>query len=214
MKSVLLSIKPKWCELIANGQKTIEIRKTRPKIDTPFKVYIYCTKDKMNRTHEKYLHTSNKVGVLLGWDNPNDCDITVQPENYTYKAYSCVGKVIGEFVCNEIIFLGNITTDEWKYLVGDKHEYHKKLVTECACLSEIEVLKYGNQKSCYAWCISNLKIYDKPKDWDEFEKPCSRECECCKYYSYATFDEPPTCEWNDYYLTRPPQSWCYVEELE
>ena len=45
MKSVLISIKPKYCELIASGQKTMEVRKTRPKIETPFKCYIYCTKD-------------------------------------------------------------------------------------------------------------------------------------------------------------------------
>ena len=37
MKSVLISIKPKYCELIVNGEKTIEVRKTRPKIETPFK---------------------------------------------------------------------------------------------------------------------------------------------------------------------------------
>ena len=43
MKSVLISIKPKWCELIASGKKTVEVRKTRPKIETPFKVYIYET---------------------------------------------------------------------------------------------------------------------------------------------------------------------------
>ena len=44
MKSVLISIKPKYCELIASGKKTVEIRKTRPKIEPPFKCYIYCTK--------------------------------------------------------------------------------------------------------------------------------------------------------------------------
>lgn len=45
MVSILMSILPKWCELIASGKKTIEVRKTRPKIDTPFKCYIYCTKE-------------------------------------------------------------------------------------------------------------------------------------------------------------------------
>ena len=45
MKSVLISIRPKWVEKIANGQKTIEVRKTAPK-EVPFKGYIYCTKDK------------------------------------------------------------------------------------------------------------------------------------------------------------------------
>lgn len=42
-KAVMLSIRPKWCEKIVNGEKTIEVRKTRPKLDTPFKCYIYCT---------------------------------------------------------------------------------------------------------------------------------------------------------------------------
>lgn len=39
-KSILISIKPEWCKLITEGKKTIEVRKTRPKIDTPFKCYI------------------------------------------------------------------------------------------------------------------------------------------------------------------------------
>ena len=46
MKSVMISIQPKWCELIASGKKTVEVRKTRPKIDVPFKCYIYCTQGK------------------------------------------------------------------------------------------------------------------------------------------------------------------------
>lgn len=43
-KAVMLSIRPKWCEKIASGEKTIEVRKTRPKQNPPFKCYIYCTK--------------------------------------------------------------------------------------------------------------------------------------------------------------------------
>lgn len=42
-KAAMLGIRPKWCEKIASGEKTIEVRKTRPKLDTPFKCYIYCT---------------------------------------------------------------------------------------------------------------------------------------------------------------------------
>ena len=44
-KAVMLSIRPKWCKKIVNGEKTIEVRKTRPNIATPFKCYIYCTMD-------------------------------------------------------------------------------------------------------------------------------------------------------------------------
>lgn len=72
MKSVMISIKPKWCELIASGRKTIEVRKTRPKLETPFKCYIYCTR---------------------GF-KPNT--------KYGYKLRAWRGKVIGEFVCDRV----------------------------------------------------------------------------------------------------------------
>lgn len=77
MKSVLISIHPKWCELIASGKKTIEVRKTYPKLPTPFKCYIYCTQDKR----------------LSFW----------RSKAYAY-AYDIRdnGKVIGEFVCDLI----------------------------------------------------------------------------------------------------------------
>ena len=42
-QAVLISIRPKWCEKIISGEKTIEVRKTRPKMNLPFKCYIYCT---------------------------------------------------------------------------------------------------------------------------------------------------------------------------
>ena len=45
MKAVLISIKPKWCDLIRRGRKTVEVRKTCPKLEVPFKVYIYETMD-------------------------------------------------------------------------------------------------------------------------------------------------------------------------
>ena len=40
-KAVMLSVRPKWCEKICSGEKTIEVRKTRPKMNPPFKCYIY-----------------------------------------------------------------------------------------------------------------------------------------------------------------------------
>ena len=44
-KAVLISIRPQWCQKIASGEKTIEVRKTKPKLETPFKCYIYCKLD-------------------------------------------------------------------------------------------------------------------------------------------------------------------------
>ncbi len=34
MKSVLIGIRPEWCEKIASGEKTLEVRKNRPKQET------------------------------------------------------------------------------------------------------------------------------------------------------------------------------------
>ncbi len=46
MKAVMISIRPEWCEKIASCKKTVEVRKTKPKLITPFKCFIYCTKQK------------------------------------------------------------------------------------------------------------------------------------------------------------------------
>ena len=82
MKSVMLSIRPKWCEEIVNGKKTIEVRKTRPKLQTPFKCYIYCT---MNHPY---------ISVSCG---------KLDKLNYrTNTVGRCNGKVIGEFTCDRI----------------------------------------------------------------------------------------------------------------
>lgn len=76
MKSVLMSLRPEWCSLIASGKKRIEIRKSKPKYNHPFKVYIYCTKDEpLYRSGDKF------------WCPNDDCGN---------------GKVIGEFICRRI----------------------------------------------------------------------------------------------------------------
>lgn len=76
-KAVMLSIRPKWVEKIANSEKTIEVRKTRPKMDTPFKCYIYCTLPKY--PHEDFIAT-----------------------DYPRPQFYGGGKVIGEFTCDRI----------------------------------------------------------------------------------------------------------------
>ena len=82
-KAVLISIRPKWCEKIVNGDKTIEVRKTRPKMNTPFKCYIYCTLPKY--PHEDFIAT-----------------------NYPRPQFYGGGKVIGEFTCDRIDWITHI----------------------------------------------------------------------------------------------------------
>ena len=133
MKAVLISIQPQWCELIASGRKTIEVRKTRPKIETPFKCYIYMTATKERcRLWEYITAYQNSKGDILNGSQ----------------------KVIGEFVCDEII--------------EDKRGENTDVFSKFALLSLDEQKKYGANKPLYGWHISDLKIYDKSKELGEF----------------------------------------------
>lgn len=167
-RAVLISIRPKWCGLIANGSKTLEIRKTKPHLQTPFKCYIYCTSSNVhecllqNESGTKLIHAINyKTAIPVG-------------------GYVGNGKVIGEFICDEIINAIDI---------GGNDFYAK------SCMSLEEWLKYTDNHKGEMWCwhITDLVIYEKPKELNEFtveRYPCLAK------------------------LKKPPQSWCYVEEVE
>lgn len=128
-KAVLISIRPKWCELIASGEKTLEVRKTRPKQKTPFKVYIYQTKHR-------------------------------ELNGSTYSD----SKVIGEFVCNEILATRYFVDTQGH---GRNHAITRRLCVD-SCLSFAEIEAYFGDKDGYFWCISDLVIYDQPKKLQEF----------------------------------------------
>lgn len=175
MKSVLISIQPKWCELIASGKKTVEIRKTKPNLATPFKCFIYQTR-----------------------------------KTWVYNIYSRIadwqGKVIGEFVCDEIDEYTNYSLDE-----QNGHIKRREGLLRSACMTLKDWRDYiGSYRSDfgYCWHISDLVIYDEPRDLKNYQ-----QCFKCEYRQSCV--EGAECYdaegW--YALSRPPQSWCYVEVL-
>lgn len=188
MKSILISIQPKWVEKIASGKKTIEVRKTAPQ-EVPFKCYIYETQ---GRTETPWIDEDG---------------------HFIYKGR---GQVIGEFICDKV----------------DEYNFHNGLVAfdsmglpsgfygsylifaddyESMCLSYDEVKNYGKGKTLYGWHISDLKIYDKPKELSEFYT--KKTCNSCKKSGY----ESTACMYDEdckvlVQITRAPQSWQYIEE--
>jgi len=245
MKAVLLSIKPEYCELIASGKKTVEIRKDRPKIDTPFKCYIYCTKGG-NPLIPPHLncstYTIHKQNGRKKWKgNYDDSD---------YKYLN--GKIIGEFVCDCIdkynaefwedddcyqdirLVWENEDSDyevEEEYRIITSNEREKPddcYLCKEICLTFDEIKKYvgTGDKTFYAWHISEIVIYDKPKELSEFRKPCIDKYEYCVGCKYGHIQYPSWVETSEdsdgvcydivclNRLTRPPQNWCYVEKLE
>lgn len=167
-KAVMLSIRPKWCEKIASSEKTIEVRKTRPNLATPFKAYIYCSQ-------------GNDARRLRGsW-----------------------GKIIGEFTCDRIFLINvfdNGSIQNWLF----EH-------MERSCLTYKELADYiGNGKTGHGWHISDLLIYDQPRELTAFRRLCPNDlyCETCAMYS----NNGGICNNGALPLRRPPQSWCYVGE--
>lgn len=152
MKSVLISIRPAWCGKIAEGKKTVEVRKTCPKLQTPFRCYIYCTKD-------------YKMQFWRG-------RVYSYADDHSHNAFDRCGngKIIGEFVCDRIV--------DWP------DEIAPPVPLKDCCMTYSEVRHYGGTtETLFLWHISNLQIYDVPK------------------------------ELNDFHRTRAPQSWCYVEDI-
>lgn len=199
MKSILISIRPQWVEKIVRGEKTIEVRKKAPK-EVPFKAYIYCTKANKKyqticgcmviNTDELYRLPNGKIkhdwsGELMC------CNGEYTRDNFLN------GKVIGEFICDEIEELHEWELSPQGKFADFERERLENFLT-AACLSEEEVVRYRENlpyyKPLYGLHISDLKIYGKPKELSEFISPskAKRRCEYKK-------------------ITRPPQSWQYVE---
>lgn len=172
-KAVLISIRPKWCEKIASGEKTIEVRKTRPKLETPFKCYIYETRG--------FVEKDGTMTFRLG------------------------GTVIGEFICDEITRV-NIS--------GFWDESGRQLESRIAdtCLTPMALCEYAGERVCYGWHISDLEIYDAPRELGELRRACPNSfyCESCAMYR----ENDNTCGNESLQIKHAPQSWCYVENME
>lgn len=118
------------------------------------------------------------------------------------------GAVVAEFICDNII---DIDCDSIAPFDKETGDYIEK---EC-CMDRDALWEYIKKPVCpYGWHISNLKIYDRPKELSCFKRFCQygffHGCKICgkdnDYYK--------KCDNPNLYLKRPPQSWCYVEELE
>lgn len=168
MKSVLISIKPEWCAKIASGEKTVEVRRTRPNLDTPFLCHVYCTSVK-NMPLAQYVKLHSQTGGAVDeWH----------------------GKVIGSFICNEIDNIKPANEPYGTYDIDDDYAAR-------TCLLYGDMWNYGKGKPLFGWSILDFQIYDKPKELSGFTG-----------FRETKFGSEPIT------ITRPPQSWCYVEEMQ
>ena len=207
MKSVIISIKPKDCELIANEKMTIKVLKNRPKIETPFKCYIYVTKPKKWFRFSDWGYASDEC-LWLSNGKVKMCDgFEFWADGREYEPLCC--KVIGEFVCDKVTEYIAYKTQKGSKLCKNPFFYACLPIQEM-CLTIEQVEDYGKGETLYGWHISDLKIYDKPKELSEFKRwNRTEENAPCAHTKWLYPDCKDCKECN---LTRPPKSWCYVEE--
>lgn len=205
MKSILISIKPKWVAKILNGKKTLEIRKTAPKCDLPVTVYIYCTKNKLHYSVGALIFNNDdcfKSSVDGTYKYGDSVELMGYSPDYPYDKNNFLnGKVVAKFTLREIteyINGCNVTKDSG-YMFGDAE---REGVYEKACFSEEDIERYFPDESFKAWHISDLEIFDEPKELDEFDYPNPSGT---RYVSKRSLNGLPSKK-------HPPQSWCYVEE--
>ena len=188
-KAVMLSIRPKWVEKIANGEKTIEVRKTRPNIATPFKCYIYCTSGNISYKCGNGMICHNSGGRII----------------------------IGEFICKKIDrivrvgYMGGMAPPSYfiEALNSLSGILPIKSLLNASCLTLRDLEAYFSGGCGYGWHISDLLIYDQPRELTAFRRLCPNDlcCEACAMYS----NNNGICNNGALPLRRPPQSWCYVE---
>lgn len=155
MNSYIVSIRPKWVEKIASGEKTIEVRKSAPK-ELPFKAYIYCS---YGNDKENYM--LGRRGKVIG---EFICDKVEKfyCASVPYQKKNNLG--YGQFVDN-----GVYKVNGWhEGVVFERNDRYIDTMLNNndlkeMCLSAQELFDYiGIGKYFYAWHISDLKIYDKP----------------------------------------------------
>lgn len=189
MKAILMSIHPVWCKKIFNGTKTIEVRKTKPKLTPPFKVYVYMTATKERFPLWEYVTAyRNSKGNMVNGSQ----------------------KVIGSFICDWITKI-----EPHSDVDGCVNQYvhHYPAILGDDCLSFRLMKTYLGNSEGYDWHITEPKLFDTPKELSEFNRPCKKyeNCEDCPHYinENTCFGFDIGC---DRRVIRPPQSWCYVEE--
>ena len=189
MKAVMISIQPKLVEKICHkiGEdetgKAIYEKRIEVRKTAPQEVPFKCYIYETKGQYVKFTHGAHT--------------------KYGYGR----GKVIGEFICDKVYSIKNRGSS---FSVADEEQSVTNEIARQSCLYYDDMVSYFGNKDGFGWHISNLTLYDKPKELSEFCIPCKVSCENCKNPLYF---ECWCEEKGKKIVTRPPLSWCYVEDL-
>lgn len=217
MQNILLPISPQSCADIANGNQSIIVKKNMPRIEYPFKCYIYCTKCR------QFDSLVGSLDTLFYYPELERFVSFADMERDSINADRLNGKVIGEFVCKKI---EPFTPDS-----QDDSELLSKII-EKSLLSFSDLVNYkGNAPILYGWHISELIIYNQPIEMSDFETIDSEKVKHCQYrqrvYQNPDFNNGGQLYGSSYckkqedwcskcykkVLQKAPAQWCYVDKI-
>ncbi len=224
-KSIFASVQPYWVFLIIakamgwniDKEKTVEVRKNYPRAnDWDKTVKIYCGKDKKSfaRIPKEYQPLMQQfLGKVIGEFVCDKID-EYRAEFCDFEHSDCTSK---KCALNQILKV--VGYDDYDatplYQFESSNEEDNPDGCELVKNSNVafnEIRNYIGEtffdKPFYGLHISNLIIYDKPKELGEFKK-INRDC---RYADLGLAKRDcPECQNKECFLARPPQSWCYVE---
>lgn len=187
-KAVLISIRPVWCGKIFSGQKNLEFRKSKSYFPPPFKCYVYCT-----ARRERLLEIIKDGDDVYGTEYHGKPVFIKTPDSTPYWMVDGCKKVVGEFTvdCIEEVTVDYSGVTPVAFYGAEKFLDLPQGYIKSGGLTLGEFVKYKGKGKVYGWHISDYKLYDKPKEVSDF--------------SFAGCTDR---------VKRPPQSFCYVNELE
>lgn len=185
MKKILLVVHPKWCKMIFNGEKTIEVRRNRPKLEPPFEVLVYETKG-------QFIKSVKGACTTYGYGR---------------------GKVIGSFICDRIDEIEpDLEYYSDGYDIDDDRLAETCLTREKLCEYGKGKILYGwhiAEPKLFDK-PKELSEFYIPCKWYEKGKGCPEDCALFDYKG-AIDDTDDFCL-GQRPIIRPPQSFCYIEE--
>lgn len=193
MRDVLISLKPYYYYLIGEGIKKVEVRKSCPKAED------------WSRNSWFYMSREEKSFAKI-------------PKEFQEKYRKHFGKVGMRFVCDRVYDLRCLPNE----YSGKPAGTYEQFICENSCLSFDDIKTYGKGTSIYGWHITDLVVYDEPRDLSEFAKPAKTAyddegyllCDGCEFANWniervCTIDFCP-----ERMITRPPQSWQFCVATE
>lgn len=125
------------------------------------------------------------------------------PKEFQEKYRKHFGKIGMRVVCDKV-YEYTFSHYEAEYRVTHVEQ-------EAMCLNQPELIRYGKGNPFYGWHISDLKIYDKPRELREFYIPCKKPI--CRMCDWEREYDVCACGYKKP-ITRPPQSYMRVKELK